>query len=290
MHFMAIPIELFTRKQWVLWNGVMVDGRVAKVPISPWSGKRAACNQPQTWSSYRHVRCAQARYRCAGIGFVFTADDPYCGIDLDHCCDGPGELAPWAQTIVGKLSSYAEWSPSGSGVHMLVRASLPESCRHRATGLEVYDRLRYFTVTGKAVPGMDVGIANRQQEINELLGSFGLAEDMNAPGPANDHQKSWPEISDQDLLLQARCAANGAKFTRLWTGDLSDFDGDHSRADAALCALLAFYTQGNRDRIDRLFRASALYRDKWNRSAGQQTYGQRTIERSLHLVGSNVER
>jgi putative DNA primase/helicase len=86
-------------------------------------------------------------------------------------------------------------------------------------------------------------------------------------------------------LLRARCARNGAKFTRLWMGDLSEYGGDHSRADAALCVLLAVYTRGDAERMDRLFRASALYRPKWDRPSGGSTYGRRTIAAALAVAG-----
>jgi len=94
---MPVPSELLEYKQWVLWRRAEVNGRIAKLPISPWSGKVASCDKPQTWSTYKHVCYAHRKFRCDGIGFVFTTNDPFCGIDLDQCralildqarCDG----------------------------------------------------------------------------------------------------------------------------------------------------------------------------------------------------------
>jgi primase-polymerase (primpol)-like protein len=65
---MIIPAELFGYKQWVLWKRFLIEGRTTKVPISPWSGKKAACDHPQTWSSYKHARYVQNRWACDGIG------------------------------------------------------------------------------------------------------------------------------------------------------------------------------------------------------------------------------
>lgn len=53
------------------------------------------------------------------VGFVFTRDDPFVGIDLDHCRDPEtGKIKPWALEIVAKLNSYSEVSPSGTGLHI----------------------------------------------------------------------------------------------------------------------------------------------------------------------------
>jgi primase-polymerase (primpol)-like protein len=90
------------------------------------------------------------------------------------------------------------------------------------------------------------------------------------------------ELSDDDLIDRAKRARNGDRFTRLWAGNLSDYGGDHSRADAALCCMLAFWSNGDSDRIDRLFRRSGLMRDKWDRRSGETTYGALTIRVALN--------
>ena len=260
------------------WKYARVENRVTKVPISPWSGKPAATNRPETWSNERHARFAQRRYSCEGVGFVFTSQDPYCGIDLDHCRDSTGQLSQTAAAIVSDLSSYSEWSPSGNGVHILVRAEVPRSRRHRVPGIEIYGEGRYFTMTGDRLPGASLAIESRQPAINRIIASMSPKLDDSYQRP--EHNRRCFK-NDDELLLRARCARNGEKFTRLWIGDLSDYQGDHSRADAALCALLAFYTKGDSERMDRLFRASELCRAKWDRPTGGSTYGRLTIAAAL---------
>ena len=90
--------------------------------------------------------------------------------------------------------------------------------------------------------------------------------------------------TDEELILRAHGAKNGEKFRKLWTGDTSDYNGDHSRADAALCSLLGYYTDGDPARIDRLFRSSGLYREKWDRPTGGSTYGSITIQAAVGNV------
>ena len=122
---MRVPSELIEYKQWVLWRKVDINGRVTKVPISPWSGKAAACDRPQTWSTFWRVRHAVRKYLCDGIGFVFTEADPFCGIDLDQCRTINGLIAPDVLELISRFESYTELSPSGTGAHVLIRAKLP---------------------------------------------------------------------------------------------------------------------------------------------------------------------
>jgi putative DNA primase/helicase len=90
------------------------------------------------------------------------------------------------------------------------------------------------------------------------------------------------DLNDTDLIEKAKTAANGAKFSRLWAGDDSEY-GSQSEADLALCCMLAFWTGGDAGRVDALFRSSGLYRKKWDdRHFGDgRTYGQSTVEEAL---------
>jgi P4 family phage/plasmid primase-like protien len=88
-------------------------------------------------------------------------------------------------------------------------------------------------------------------------------------------------LDDQELIEKAKNAKDGAKFSALWNGDISEYKSQ-SEADLALCCLLAFWTGGDRDRIDRLFRQSGLYReDKWGE---REDYRKKTIDAALSRV------
>jgi hypothetical protein len=196
-----------------------------------------------------------------GAGFVFTADDPYCGIDLDNCVDEQGKVHPAATELVRKLNGYTETSPSGSGLHIIIEAQLTGK-RHATSKtpwggkLEVYDRGRFFTVHGQG-QGL---LADRQAALDEVVARWLPPKERTPKTPVPAQQSSTP---DAELLDRAFRARNGAKFRRLWEGDTSGYPS-HSEADAALCCLLAFWTS-DPERIDRLFRQSGLVRDKWDR-------------------------
>src|SRR5215204_7547314 len=105
-------------RQWLCWRLEERDGKPTKVPYSPPTGERAKSTDPETWAGYREAVRAHKEYGYDGIGFVFTSEDDFCGVDLDGCLTPEtGEIEPWAQEIIEELDSYTEISPSGIGVH-----------------------------------------------------------------------------------------------------------------------------------------------------------------------------
>jgi len=279
-----LPGELLHYKQWVVWRRAEVGGRKTKLPISPWSGKVASCDKPHTWSTFRHARYARQKYGCDGIGFVFTEEDPFCGIDLDGCRDADGNIAPEASPIISRLDSYTEMSPSGTGVHILVRAALPGKGR-RSGKIEIYDSARYFTMTGNHLPGAPAEILVRQMELDQLLHEL-------FPAALRLSTSASPELSslsDEELIRRAENGRNGERFLRLWNGDSSEYGGDRSRADAALCCMLAYWCGGGAERVDRLFRQSGLMRSKWDRRSGETTYSALTIRSALERLGDGMK-
>lgn len=94
------------------------------------------------------------------------------------------------------------------------------------------------------------------------------------------------DLSDEQLIERAKNARNGDRFSRLWSGDASDYGNDRSRADLALCSILAFWCGGDCERIDRLFRRSGLMRGKWDRRTGDGAYGSLTIRTAVAGAGT----
>ncbi len=140
-----IPIELKRLDRWVCWS--LIDDR--KIPINPRTGKAASSTDPMTWGTYDEAKEGENVFGCTGIGFVFNGDN-YCGIDLDDVADN-GNLSSKARLIIDECRSYTEYSPSGTGVHIIVKASLPFGAL-KTVGLEIYNTGRYFTMTDKPVP------------------------------------------------------------------------------------------------------------------------------------------
>jgi hypothetical protein len=266
-------------RQWLCWRQEERMGKATKIPYSPSTGQRASSTNPQTWAGYQEALRACEEQGYGGIGFVFTPEDDLCGVDLDGCLNPEtGEMEGWAQEIVEELDSYTEVSPSGTGVHVLVRATLPEG-RNRKGRFEAYDQGRYFTVTGTHLAGTPQNIEERQGELRDVVRRVFGEENTNGhtkPVAAHVPPTEGNEISDTEIVQKALSASNGERFGRLWAGDVSTY-GSHSEADLALCGMLAFWTGGEAMRIDSLFRQSGLHRKKWDR----EDYRNRTIAEAL---------
>src|SRR5215212_559985 len=252
-------------RQWLCWRSEDRDGKPTKIPYSPLTGQRASSTSRGTWAGYEEAVRACEEHGYGGIGFVFTSEDDLCGVDLDGCLNADtGEIEPWARIIIEELDSYTEISPSGTGVHVLVRATLLEG-RNRKGRFETYDRDRYFTVTGKHLAGTPQTIERRQEELGGVVRRmFGEQSANGHTNPVAAPDRLDNGLSDDEVVRKALSAANGERFSRLWSGDTSGYDS-HSEADLALCGMLAFWTGGDAARIDTLFRQSGLYRKKWER-------------------------
>ncbi|MDP9350296.1 MAG: hypothetical protein M3P51_01955, partial [Chloroflexota bacterium] len=252
------PGELREHPQWVVWRPETTpDGRCVKPPYRPSNPrKRADVMDPGTWGTYEEALAVSGKG--GGVGYVLTPDDPYSVVDLDGCRNPEtGEIEPAAAEVVRLLDSYTEISPSGKGLHVWLRGTIPGE-RRRSGKLEMYDRARYVTVTGQVLEGR-AEIRERQEELGELYRrTFG---DISGPPrrPPGPEVRSIPSAGDEEIIARVLADAEGR---RLWAGDTSLHNNDPSRADLALLNRLVRYT-GDPQRLDRLFRKSGLYRPKW---------------------------
>lgn len=282
MGYERIPENLKRECRWVGWK---YDTSRGKVPYDPNTGLRASSTDPATWSGFDSVIDGKRRYAFDGIGFVLG--DGWCGIDLDNHIDRKTgaypmtdeEFVKWSDEVMSRIDSYSEKSPSGQGVHILFRAVLPEGRRRsdRVHPVEMYDRARFFTMTGDVI--LDRPVEGRQEQAlafwkEYVDDSSEIASIASSPVPTN--------LSDSDVISRAGAAKNGWLFRSLYEqGDTSGYNDDSSAADMALCSLLAFWTGGDEQQMDRIFRSSALMRDKWDRPTGKGTYGSITISKAV---------
>ena len=70
-------------------------------------------------------------------------------------------------------------------------------------------------------------------------------------------------MSDKDVVEKASEAKNGEKFKRLYAGD--DLQNNHSNSDMSLMNILAYWCNGDKEQMLRIFATSGLFRP--NKSA-----------------------
>jgi hypothetical protein len=312
----VVPECLTERRQWVCWTFEYRPPKWTKVPRTP-TGAFAKSDTPSTWSTFSDAVAAAARQPDMGVGFVFSPDDPFVGIDLDDCLMPDGALKTWAAPILARLSdSYAEVSPSGHGIKIWIRGSLAGLISGTGTRrpcgdgqVEIYERGRFFTVTGRRYVTSPLSVAEHRGDLEWLLAHIGApvagsgaaavipAAVPEVPMPAPEPPREF--TSDEQAVLRAKLGTartNISKFEELWLGGACGYYAggkpDPSRADLAFCNFLAFHLQLDAASIDQAFRMSERMRPKWDERhyADGRTYGQGTIQKALQGAAQERQR
>lgn len=293
LNFKTIPQELAAAPQWILWRSEERGGKKTKVPYQV-NGTLAQSNNKRTWSTFSAVKHAfETSGEYDGIGFMFSKEDPFIGIDIDGCVVD-GKLSTMAEEVAELISSYTEMSPSEKGIHIIVKGELPEYIagtgkKNPELGLEVYRHGRYFTFTGNHLSGTDRSVEERTEEIQILFDKY-FVEKKKLTGKGVKVQRSSEisSLSNSELWVRMFKSKNGGSIQDLYNGHL--INGDHSSSDLALCNHLAFWTDKDPSKMDSLFRESALYREKWDKrhSSDGRTYGEMTIDNAIETTSSTI--
>jgi P4 family phage/plasmid primase-like protien len=295
-----IPDTLRALPLWFNWtwkertdNGVR---KRFKMPVQL-TGVAASSIDRSTWTTYDRAARAATKFDGLAIGFGHwgTPPDDYCiaGIDLDGCMVEGGGLKDWAAEVLARVDSYAEFSPSGRGIHILVKVG-PEYLAGVKINLtetehiEFYSTARYFTFTGNHVPGTPDDLQSRDAVYKALRSEYEARRPSSQrsrslrsatkPATAAKDAEQRVSLTSAEIVQKASSGPSGESFARLWAGDLSDYRDDHSSADMALAGRLAFWTGKDPEQMDELFRESGLMRPKWDTRRGLSTYGEQTIE------------
>jgi putative DNA primase/helicase len=275
----AIPSEMKALPNWVCYRYFYDDGidKYRKMPINPRDMEPAKSNDPTTWTDYDTA--VHAAEECDGIGFMFS-NSPYFGVDIDGVRDEIERYKAGEDTIIAEfvdtLQSYTELSRSGNGIHIICRGKLPPSGRRKGN-VEMYENGRFFVMTGN--------VAAEYADISDCTEAIKvLHEKYIGGGTSPSSSPALPPaelaMTDSELLDRAKNAKNGAKFARLYAGDISGYTSQ-SEADMALCNHLAYWTGCDAERMDRMFRGSGLFREKWLREQSGTTYGALTIQKAI---------
>lgn len=323
------PYPLRDKQIFVCWKFVYYNEngepyvKPQKVPFSPHYDGRAKSgsrdgSHVKTWGTFDEACKAVDKYGYDGVGIMFGGG--VMGVDIDGCIKD-GKITDEANSIITRLNSYTEYSPSGTGVHTLCFGSIPKGSRNDKIGLEMYPSGRFFTLTGHRY-GNYMKMAKKsevQPVIDEIYNeNFSMRE---APQKVTSfvgetEEASFTSKEIVDKLLSA--PKMSGKFKRIcqglapyvwdaakekWTDKLDEnflkVDGtpDTSKLDYAFCKMLVFY-RATASQIDEIYRAQdpknavegltveggGLARDKWDRQQGSSTYGEYVIKNAFRGV------
>lgn len=271
------PEELTKLNQWVMWRKVIKpDGKETKLPYNAHNNHLASVLDPLSWTSYKHAFEMAQKTVADGVGFVLTTNDPYTFIDLDNPCDNP-EIIERHNKIIQTFDSYSEVSPSGNGIHIICKGTVPEG--RRRSKVEMYSSGRFMTMTG--VTFRDVPIADRSGYVQMLW------EEIGGGDKTEFIVREQPEKYDDKTIFEQACSAsNGDLFTKLWHGHWAEANySSQSEADFALINILGFYSR-NREQIRRLFYYSELGKRP---KAQRKDYVDKMIQRSFDNVPEPVD-
>jgi primase-polymerase (primpol)-like protein len=188
-----------------------------------------------------------------------------------------GKLNKTAAEVVSRFKgSYIETSSSGTGLRIFCFGK-PGRCGKgtELKWIEVYDYTssRYLTVTGLWWEGTSRVVTPQQQALDWLYEQYFKPKEA-SKSKAKDSGLTL-SLGKQEIIEKAKTARNGGKFSALFYGEWQAAGyPSQSEADAALCSMLAFWTQ-DEGQIDWIFRQSALMRKKWDErhDASGKTYG-----------------
>jgi hypothetical protein len=270
-------------KTWVNWRFEERDGKKTKVPYTP-RGTRASSTDPEMWSTYEEVNDGVGNFD--GIGIVFSGG--LLGIDLDHCIEEDGSLPAEIEAFIEAAQTYTEVSPSRTGLHLYMRLTEPmELVRNRSGHYECYTSGRFFTVTGTAWKVSSPIRTVTPAEAVELLKILGYPWSKAPDSPtklstvteAVRHVARTEVRQIQESMFRSK---NGSKIQALYEGDTSGYGNDESSADAALCAHLAYWTDGDAGLIEDLWLESPL--GSREKTQNRADYRKRTIENAIALT------
>lgn len=239
-NYKKLPTLLQARDHWVLYD---VPG--AADPKHPRQAKHpqwgADSTNPATWADFATASAAVMLDDANGMGYVLTKDDGLVFIDGDHCLDADGRPLPPFNKWLTMLPGYCERSRSGTGLHFIVRGTLPDGCKHKKhinggeMAVELYDCNRYVALTGdlwgEQTPLEDAPDA--QAGIDAILQQMGMFAD-DSPADALPDLPDRPEEEIKAIIEEA--LQRDGDFTQLWNctehpGKL----GDESEDDFAFC-------------------------------------------------------
>lgn len=301
MNSTLLPMDaLGLYPQFILWKRTEnANGSVRKQPLDPNTDRLLDITDASKYVGFDAIK-KRASETGLGIGFVLTSTDPFFFIDVDNCITDTGHYTSDAIALMHTFNGCAiEISTSGKGLHIVGKymGSIDHSIKSKILKADLFTSKRFIALTFNCLGG-DSGASIPHNKFKSFV-------ELNYPSKGSRPRASIASDESGDaILIERMCASETKKnktgetisFLSLWYGDEDKLrkhfpspDGgyDRSAADQSLCKSLAFWTKCNSLDMDRLFRKSKLFRDKW---AQRDDYSSATINNGIAFVESQRNR
>lgn len=257
----AVPDEMKKRPNWVVvktwWNAE--KGKYNKRPVNCNSdkGEYAESDNPETWTTFDNALKYLKEKGGTTVAYALDGKDNISCIDLDRCYDENGQQTALAKEVLSKCGkTYVEKSVSGNGLHIFGKTGGMDIRTFSKDGdLEFYQKDHFIAMTGDGT-----GYSS--------LESFDTPEMKELLSRKCEKREEWKGVckgvnglstmTDRDVVEKASNAKNGDKFKRLYAGE--DLQNNHSNSDMSLMNLLAYWCNGDKEQMLRIFATSGLFR------------------------------
>ena len=257
----AVPDEMKARPNWVVvktwWNAD--KGKYNKRPVNCNSdkGEYAESDNPETWTTFDNALKYLKEKGGTTVAYALDGKDNISCIDLDCCYDENGQPNALAKEVLSKCGkTYVEKSVSGNGLHIFGKTSGMDIRTFSKDGdLEFYQKEHFIAMTGDGAgfyrlesfdtPEMKEFLSRKCEKREEWKG---VCKGVNG----------LSTMTDRDVVEKASNAKNGDKFKRLYAGE--DLQNNHSNSDMSLMNLLAYWCNGDKEQMLRIFATSGLFR------------------------------
>lgn len=278
------PAELTQIDNWCVWKYEQRGGgKPTKVPYNAVTLERAKSNDSSTWSSFESALYTYNSGDADGIGFFFKA--PYVGIDIDGVEDNVHRFksGDHKDNIVSEFheafKSYTEVSPSGTGIHIIIKGKIPGD-RRRKANVEMYENGRFFTMTGNSLDKYTEVTQASPQVFTAIYDKY-LKTNV-VKYPTQHKTVDFHTMNESEVIDAILNSKQALLFSDLMSGNWHKYYSSQSEADIALSNILAFWCAKDYTQMDSIFRQSGLYRDKWDTKRKDSTYGEQTLFKAIN--------
>ena len=254
----SIPEELKNRPNWTAVRTQTNEaGGTEEYIIDCHTGKSADVDKPATWTDFESA-CAYAKENgYAALAYALDGKDGICCIELPDCKDKNGTYTGLAKNVMQAApKTYCENIEDKHGLRVLGTTQGMDLRSFSKDGdLKFYQNSQFLVLTCDGV-GYQRLCSFDTPQMKEILES--KCAKRTAWQGAGKGVEGLAIMSDRETVEKAIASKHGETFKALYDGQ--DLYGAHFRNDMSFMRRLAFWCNGDQEKMLRIFATSKLYR------------------------------